>query len=122
MLKLSIEIEGLITGKKSWEQEHTSTVLYLRKIQNESINGYKQDYSLVGEDGEGFMDLERVETRELAALPKVWEDFLKEAEFFKVFAIVVIWEISYPLLLCFLPFLLKDSVTVFYVTLRLEQI
>lgn len=52
MLKLSIEIEVLITGKKSWEEEHTSTDLYLRKIQNESINGYKQDYSLVGKDGE----------------------------------------------------------------------
>lgn len=73
MLKLSIEIEVLITGKKSWEQEHTSTVLYLRKIQNESVSGYKQDYSLVGKGGEGFMDLDSVETTELAPLPKVWD-------------------------------------------------
>lgn len=62
----------------------------------------KQDYSLVGKDGEGFMDLERVETRELAPLPKVWEDFPKEAGFFKV-----IWKISYPLTVVLSPFFLE---------------
>lgn len=36
------------------------------------------------------MGLDRVGTRELALLPKVWEDFLKEAGLFRVVVIIVI--------------------------------
>ena len=42
-----------------------------------------------GKDGAGFMELDRVKMSELAPLPQVWEDFLKEAGLFKVVAVVV---------------------------------
>lgn len=54
------------------------------------------------------MGLDKMGMRELALLPKVWEDFVKEAGLLRV-VIIVIWEILPQLLLCFLPLLLNGS-------------
>lgn len=121
VLKLSIETEFLITGQKELGAGAHKHCFVSKKNPEWVYKCYKEDCSLVGKDGGGFIDLDTVETG------GNWHHFLKWGKTFwrkQGFChCVYLWKIIYHLTAVLFPcFLGMILVTVFYVTLRLEQI